>query len=69
MPTRIQTGILKVTTLIEISGKTGLPTGVEKPNIPSDPDFIPPTVDAISCPVGTIDIGDFNEDFNEDYDI
>ncbi|MGH2624685.1 MAG: hypothetical protein ACRDE7_13535 [Sphingobacterium sp.] len=37
--------------LIEIDIDTGLPTGQKKPNVPSDPDYIPPFGDAELCPI------------------
>lgn len=37
--------------LIEIDEDTGLATGNRKPNVPSDPDYIPPFTDYVSCPI------------------
>lgn len=37
--------------LIQMSTLTGQPTGVTKPNIPSDPDYIPPVTDLDACPL------------------
>lgn len=45
------TGRLVYTLLIQINDRTGLPTGVVKPNVPSDPDYIPPIVDENACPI------------------
>ena len=39
--------------LIEIDISTGLPTGNTKPNSPLDPDYIPPVVDLLTCPLPT----------------
>ena len=45
------TGLFVYTNLIEVDGITGLPTGRVKPNIPSDPDYIPPVQDTTKCPL------------------
>lgn len=42
------------TQLIEYSTLTGLPTGRVKPNVPSDPNYLAPVLDASSCPIGPI---------------
>lgn len=47
------TGKLIFNTLIQINDRTGLPTGVTKPNILTDPDYIAPTIDTQSCPLPT----------------
>jgi hypothetical protein len=39
------------TILVEYSNLTNLPTGRQKPNIPSDPNYIAPILDLISCPI------------------
>lgn len=46
-----RTGRLIYTTLIEIDAITGLPTGNVKPNVPGDPDYIPPVDDPVTCPL------------------
>lgn len=46
------TGNFIYTTLIEVDLTTGESTGRTKPNIPSDPDYIPPTTDHETCPLG-----------------
>ena len=45
------TGIKTVLTLKEINASTGLPTGLTKPNVPGDTDYIAPTTDLTACPV------------------
>ena len=62
-----QTGVLITLTLIEIDGITGLPTGNSKPNVSSDPDYIPPIIDTETCPIGAPPEGDFSDDFNNDF--
>lgn len=37
------------TLLIEYSSLTGQPTGRVKPNVPNDPDYIPPVYDPVIC--------------------
>ena len=46
------TGLFIYTNLIEIDAVTGLPTGITKPNVPSDPDYIAPFV-SLDCPLST----------------
>lgn len=46
------TGLKGFRVLEEYFIDTGEPTGRTKPNIPEDPDFIPPTADYVSCPIG-----------------
>ncbi|MBV7533765.1 hypothetical protein [Chitinophaga sp. sic0106] len=36
--------------LVQYSATTGLPTGVLKPNVPGDPDYVEPVVDGVACP-------------------
>lgn len=45
------TGTKVVLTLQEVNTATGVPTGNVKQNSPSNPDYIPPYEDVISCPV------------------
>lgn len=47
------TGLKVYAILIEMSTLTGQPTGVTKPNVPSDPDYIAPVVDHVTCPLPT----------------
>jgi hypothetical protein len=61
------TGYLAHTILIQHSSLTGLPTGLQKPNIPTDPNYVAPTVDHNTCPVGPVVLGAFNDDFNNDF--
>lgn len=35
---------------------TGLPTGVIKPNVSTDPDYIEPIYDINSCPIGSVGV-------------
>jgi len=51
------TGLKIYTLLIEVSNKTGEPTGRTKPNLPEDPDYIAPEIDYNACP-----IYEFNEE-------
>ena len=46
-------GIWIYTNLIEIDKNTKQPTGRVKPNIPTDPDYIPPVEDVEKCPIPT----------------
>jgi hypothetical protein len=39
------------TLLSEYNARTGQPTGRTKPNVPSDPNYIDPIVDTVSCPL------------------
>ena len=39
--------------LIEVYEDTGEPTGATKPNIPTDPDYIPPVEDLDMCPISS----------------
>lgn len=48
------TGQLIYNILIEINDRTSLPTGRTKLNIPSDPDYIPPHIDGVVCPLPQI---------------
>lgn len=48
------TGILIYSILIEVDEETGEPTGNTKPNIPSDPDYIPPVENTDMCPLPII---------------
>lgn len=48
------TGRLIYTTLIEVDAETNEPTGNVKPNIPSDPDYIPPSYNMSVCPVSPV---------------
>lgn len=47
------TGNLITLTLQEVNEITLTPTGDTKPNIPSDPDYIAPVEDTITCPITT----------------
>lgn len=51
MSTPVNNGDKIFTLLVEMSSRTGLPTGRLKPNIPADPNYIAPTVDLITCPL------------------
>ncbi|NIG54749.1 hypothetical protein [Chitinophaga sp. Cy-1792] len=44
------TGNKQYALLVQYSASTGLPTGVVKPNVPGDPDYVAPVVDAAGCP-------------------
>jgi hypothetical protein len=44
------TGRVIYKTLVEYNSATGEPTGVTKPNVSSDPDYIPPFYDENACP-------------------
>lgn len=44
-------GMLIHTILIEIDLQTGLPTGNVKPNVPEDPNYVPPTLNLEECPL------------------
>lgn len=46
-------GYKKYTILIEYDGVTNQPTGRVKPNLITDPDYVPPVYDPIYCPVYT----------------
>jgi hypothetical protein len=46
------TGDLADTTLQEYNTSTNIPTGTEKPNVDTDPDYIAPSADTNSCPIG-----------------
>lgn len=37
--------------LKQIDTTTGLPTGLIKPNVIGDPDYVPPTLDYTICPL------------------
>lgn len=39
--------------LKQVNSLTGLPTGIIKPNVIGDPDYIPPVVDYIKCPINS----------------
>lgn len=45
------TGIKVVLTLQQIDDNTGIPTGLTKPNIQGDPDYIAPYLDLVDCPI------------------
>lgn len=47
----IKTGKKGYNILKQYSSLTGLPTGIIKLNIPTDPDYVPPIVDIIECPI------------------
>ena len=47
------TGYQAYTTLEQYYVLTGLPTGVTKPNVPSDPDYVAPVLNLIDCPLPT----------------
>ncbi len=47
------TGVKIYHYLKQIDTTTGLPTGLRKPNVPADPDYVPPTTDYTTCPVQT----------------
>lgn len=49
------TGNIGFTTLQEIYSDTGLPTGNTKLNVLTDPDYIPPTLDLVNCPMDRVD--------------
>lgn len=40
--------------LVEVDSETGIPTGSVKPNISSDPDYIPPILSPETCPPYTL---------------
>ncbi|SHL14750.1 hypothetical protein SAMN05444266_102209 [Chitinophaga jiangningensis] len=44
------TGKKQYALLVQYSSTTGLPTGVVKPNVPGDPDYVAPVEDATGCP-------------------
>ena len=48
------TGMKGWSTLEEYYIDTGLPTGFTKPNVPGDPDYVPPVSDPAFCPPATI---------------
>lgn len=43
-------GYIAYTLLVQYSSLTGAPTGLQKPNIPSDPDYIAPVYNPTLCP-------------------
>lgn len=45
------TGTLIYTELVQINNTTGHPTGVVKPNVVTDVDYIAPATDTDSCPL------------------
>lgn len=45
------TGIKVVLTLQQVDDNTGIPTGLTKPNIIGDPDYIAPYLDLVDCPI------------------
>lgn len=47
------TGKLIYSILQEIDTLSGNPTGVTKPNVPSDPDYVAPIIDTVACPAAT----------------
>lgn len=47
------TGRLICTELVEVDIETGELTGRVKPNLPEDPDYIPPIEDPQTCPIPT----------------
>lgn len=47
------TGRKIYTELVEVTSYTGQLTGRTKPNVPSDPDYIPPQQNTSSCPIQT----------------
>jgi len=50
----MNTGKKIYTHLIEINAYSGVATGNRKPNLPEDPDYIYPTTNLSSCPIGAI---------------
>ena len=44
-------GIKKYTLLVQYSILTNLPTGIVKPNVMGDPDYVAPENDFITCPL------------------
>ncbi|WP_291911004.1 hypothetical protein [Chitinophaga sp. CB10] len=48
------TGMKQYALLVQYSATTGLPTGVVKPNVPGDPDYVPPAPDPTGCPFTSI---------------
>lgn len=47
----VNDGTKVYTLLVEYNIRTGQPTGRTKPNVPSDPNYIPPVEDLINCPL------------------
>lgn len=45
------TGQKVVLTLEQVDQDTGIPTGLVKNNIVGDPDYIPPYIDLVDCPI------------------
>ena len=45
------TGMKAYQTLEQYYESTGEATGVTKPNVPEDPDYVPPVEDLTSCPL------------------
>lgn len=44
-------GTLIYTQLVQMSTKTGQPTGVVAPNVPSNVNYIAPVTDTVTCPL------------------
>jgi hypothetical protein len=47
----VNTGMKGWQTLEQYDVATGIATGVTKPNLEGDPDYVPPVEDLISCPL------------------
>jgi len=67
MPNEI-TGTKIYTILVEYNSRTGLPTGRVKPNVPSDPDYVPPVYDPVNCAPTSL-LGSFSNGFSNGFDI
>lgn len=57
------TGMKAFSLLVEINNRTGEPTGRTKPNVPEDPDYIPPVSDLSACPTPE----EFSDEFSPEY--
>lgn len=53
------TGKKNYALLVQYSAATGLPTGVVKPNVPTDPDYAPPVDDPLNCPASPVVLTNF----------
>lgn len=47
-------GVKIFTLLVEYNSRTGLATGRVKPNVPTDPHYISPVIDLLTCPTDSI---------------
>lgn len=64
MATTENTGYKIYTILVQYNARTGEPTGVVKPNIPSDPDYVAPVLDLTSCPASA---GAFDDGYSDGF--